>query len=797
MSIKNKYVSKNVLGKVVNYYKVDRTSFYELDNILSSITIPIDDINNQLQSIVSRLTTSFSETAIENSLETLSLSQSDDKLIELFAITEVTDPLMMISGRYFVEDNTTLQIIKNDSRLHLFSFYSINKTNNNFVVDLNDNKFQSFILEFLPKTNELLLVLGSSYYTLLKIIFCYSLFKYIRINNASSYTCYEKSFHQEKSNSVISSYYEIDPQYNFYLKNYEDTFKQDFSYESMIPNFYSVNSFLLNQNTNTKPQLSLGENIAVTKQTVASQEYFNKFAETVKKNLNNLDFLNFYSSITKNILVDTQTIGLKEITTENFPYVNQIKFSISNNNVALYLIDSELENLTLNNVYSGFNTLAQVTEAFSVETKTEEKVNNLNGQFIDVNGNKYDKNIVSSISNQELSKVSYDYVYSFSTSGFDVKQNQAFKFISDLITLQNPKNVFKFIKLNKFFNDLYVSYKDYKNVENLELLRSDSLCYFVEKVVNSNVIQTIGISPEKSQELLYKDTQVIYNKNVTYNIYSADITPTINLNYQNLNVINSTILSFDLDVTITPQVYKNLISSKDVVIVDKPPVTPNVRFVTYKNVNNTVSMLFNTTQGTINDYPIEIQNNDIEIFNSIQQIQKSVDGKLSFESDSPLSKIQVFSTNTLPTKYSDFSNSLLDEINLNNRSSVPVSLQILPNTKYYYTFRGVDVHGLISNPTDVYELEIIDNDGAIYSVLNTINLSNKIDYSLIKNFRKYLSITPSFAYSQINLLENNQIKFGQDDKLWNQKFKIRVTSKKSGKSFDVNLSFTKKEQDLT
>ena len=122
MSIKNKYVSKNVLGKVVNYYKVDRTSFYELDNILSSITIPIDDINNQLQSIVSRLTTSFSETAIENSLETLSLSQADDKLIELFAITEVTDPLMMISGRYFVEDNATLQIIKNDSRSHLFSF---------------------------------------------------------------------------------------------------------------------------------------------------------------------------------------------------------------------------------------------------------------------------------------------------------------------------------------------------------------------------------------------------------------------------------------------------------------------------------------------------------------------------------------------------------------------------------------------------------------------------------------------------------------------------------------------------
>jgi hypothetical protein len=797
MSIKNKYVSKNVLGKVVNYYKVDRTSFYELDNILTSITIPIDDINNQLQSIVSRLTTSFSETAIENSLETLSLSQADDKLIELFAITEVTDPLMMISGRYFVEDNATLQIIKNDSRSHLFSFYSINKTNNNFVVDLSDSKFQSFILEFLPKTNELVPVLGSSYYTLLKIIFCYSLFKYIRINNVSSYTCYEKSFHQEKSNSVISSYYEIDPQYNFYLKNYEDTFKQDFSYESMIPNFYSVNSFLLNENTNTKPQLSLGENIAVTKQTVASQEYFNKFAETVKKNLNNLDFLNFYSSITKNILVDTQTIGLKEITTENFPYVNQIKFSISNNNVASYLIDSELENLTLNNVYSGFNTLAQVTEAFSVETKTEEKVNNLNGQFIDVNGNKYDKNIINSISSQELSKVGYDYVYSFSTSGFDVKQNQAFKFISDLITLQNPKNVFKFIKLNKFFNDLYASYKDYKNVENLELLRSDSLCYFVEKVVNNNVIQTIGISPEKSQELLYKDTQVIYNKNVTYNIYSADITPTINLNYQNLNLINSTKLSFDLDVRLIPQVYKNLISSKNVVIADKPPVTPNVRFITYKNINNTVTMLFNTTQGIINDYPIQIQNSDLEIFNSIQQIQKSVDGKLTFESDSPLSKIQVFSTNTLPTKYSDFSNSLLDEINLNNLSSVAVSLQILPNTKYYYTFRGVDVHGLISNPTDVYELEIIDNDGAIYSVLNTINLSNKIDYSLIKNFRKYLSITPSFAYSQINLLENNQIKFGQDDKLWNQKFKIRVTSKKSGKSFDVNLSFTKKEQDLT
>ncbi len=48
-----------------------------------------------------------------------------------------------------------------------------------------------------------------------------------------------------------------------------------------------------------------------------------------------------------------------------------------------------------------------------------------------------------------------------------------------------------------------------------------------------------------------------------------------------------------------------------------------------------------------------------------------------------------------------------------------------PNKKYYYTFKTIDYHGNISNPSPVYEVEIVDDNGASYFLMNTVNFEFK------------------------------------------------------------------------
>ena len=58
---------------------------------------------------------------------------------------------------------------------------------------------------------------------------------------------------------------------------------------------------------------------------------------------------------------------------------------------------------------------------------------------------------------------------------------------------------------------------------------------------------------------------------------------------------------------------------------------------------------------------------------------------------------------------------------------------VLPNTKYYYTFRSVDVHGHMSNPTPIYQVELIDADGAIYPLVNIYEMNSELPIDVSKN----------------------------------------------------------------
>ena len=128
-----------------------------------------------------------------------------------------------------------------------------------------------------------------------------------------------------------------------------------------------------------------------------------------------------------------------------------------------------------------------------------------------------------------------------------------------------------------------------------------------------------------------------------------------------------------------------------------------------------------------------------------------------------------------------------------------------PNTKYYYVFRSVDIHGNISNPTDVYEVELVFNSGVVYPVIKVVDFEMDVDLQVVKNkpMRRFIQIIPSLMQSKLNIVDT-QIggtihgeqttlhkfpsfgdAFGSPSKP--KKFKIRITSKSTGRKFDLNL----------
>ena len=148
-----------------------------------------------------------------------------------------------------------------------------------------------------------------------------------------------------------------------------------------------------------------------------------------------------------------------------------------------------------------------------------------------------------------------------------------------------------------------------------------------------------------------------------------------------------------------------------------------------------------------------------------------------------------------PTSYNDFVlHPNEDFAILETGGSAAFDDSIEPNKKYYYTFRTVDNHGHISNPTPVYEVELIDEKGAVKPIIKTISMEAGENKAPLKEFQKYLLIKPTER--QIYFSEEpgvNSIFSAAGDPNNKKKYKMRLTSKGTGKKIDINFSFTKKD----
>jgi hypothetical protein len=245
---------------------------------------------------------------------------------------------------------------------------------------------------------------------------------------------------------------------------------------------------------------------------------------------------------------------------------------------------------------------------------------------------------------------------------------------------------------------------------------------------------------------------------------------------------------------------------------DKPPVYPDVEVVPYRAVNNKLLFLLGAGIGDYTAPPIIINQRDKNYFKSVLGAQNMKTGLVNFGFDDPISFFEVYRLTSAPFRYEDFSKGTrrvyttrLSEYQDTRLDAVSFIEDVEPNQKYYYIFRAIDVHGNVSNPSPIYEIEIADNDGAIYPLVSIYEVSPNLDLDLDKKAQRLVQVKPAFLQSVINEVQSGledassayeshkNIKLGvRNKKIWNNNFKLRITSCKTRRAIDLNLGFKTK-----
>ena len=177
--------------------------------------------------------------------------------------------------------------------------------------------------------------------------------------------------------------------------------------------------------------------------------------------------------------------------------------------------------------------------------------------------------------------------------------------------------------------------------------------------------------------------------------------------------------------------------------------------------------------------------------------------------------IEVYRTTTKPTSYDDFSGNLRTTIDLKQENSdIPTDHlfveRVRDNTIYYYVFRSLNENGVAGQFSPVFESELINDGGYVYgrfqqhseddlAVTNTkdpLSVVKKL-FNIVPNMQHLVLDSSNVDLDNPAVSEIDNVSLGSSnltDPLFtdaNRYFKIRLTSKKTGRKLDINIGFKK------
>jgi hypothetical protein len=316
-------------------------------------------------------------------------------------------------------------------------------------------------------------------------------------------------------------------------------------------------------------------------------------------------------------------------------------------------------------------------------------------------------------------------------------------------------------------------------------------------------LQTVFI-PSTKNETIFNDTQIKYGETYIYNCSSHFLIVGNKYRYENLSIVTEEDVPYAIvEVHNEPSVVLVPVSmfEKTLTTFQKPPLSPQVKFITENNSSRRIDIYLSATGGEIEQQFEPIFPEDQEQENSISLIHPDLNVMFRDYDESAL--YQVFKSTKKPDTYLDFDK--IDEIRMPfvDSSAIFRDMQVVPNRKSYYMFRKVNQKGLVSNPTSIYEVELVIDADDSKVVVNTYEFPEPVTSQDTRKFKQLFQIAPSVEQTLFDdedpALENlgslkgkiDDLKIGLVEKaIWGRTMKFRFKSTKTGRIIDYNVTFT-------
>lgn len=231
------------------------------------------------------------------------------------------------------------------------------------------------------------------------------------------------------------------------------------------------------------------------------------------------------------------------------------------------------------------------------------------------------------------------------------------------------------------------------------------------------------------------------------------------------------------------QVLEYLIDEDEVRFVDEVPNAPQVYFYNQPHkpsVEAFLSPMYEDRDGIDDKLRMEYFNGAYEVY----RLDKPPESMEDFE-DAFL--MTADDQTTLTNAADEIPDHLIENMNAHFED------RIIQNKKYYYAFKSVTYHGIQSDFTLPFEVEMLKDSDEFKVMVSEYKFPEEKNYQFEGKAKRILKITPNVERIFFSEEESTSV-WKLDDanmlaKNQTTKFKIRVTSKHTGKKIDINLNF--------
>jgi len=326
-----------------------------------------------------------------------------------------------------------------------------------------------------------------------------------------------------------------------------------------------------------------------------------------------------------------------------------------------------------------------------------------------------------------------------------------------------------------------------------------TLFYKIEKRQfnhTSPIIQTFYVTPDESEIIKFFDTQIKYGTEYFYTIKSIVLVVGTKYSYTPYEyknslekIIDKLECQYKVNVATSPthKLLEMPLAYFNGAAVESPCTAPELLI---REDSGKVRFDFKDSPLTTLEEFNAIENGEFEIFDLIRrsQMNNDVDKIKSKISDSTTKKVQIYRITDFPNSYLSFQGKLYKTITLDtNKKSFIDSL--LDNVTYYYMFRHLNEHNVPSNTSDIYKIVIKNEEDYRYINVDKIDLEIPYAKKDTKNMRRYMLIRPSIIQTQPKYGEEvatvNDIDLGPQESVWNKRFLIKLTSKKTNRVIEL------------